>query len=112
MVAANVLRVCASSHLIQPNLFLVCYRLLDPGTEWRLHRQWFVGSAMADLLGSSFSLAQKPQALFDFLIRARSNVSFIPRSPGSLHLDFRSGGIYFAEIIGSEFDCSCAQVLV
>jgi hypothetical protein len=20
---------------------LVCYRLLDPGSEWRLHRQWF-----------------------------------------------------------------------
>ena len=37
---------------------LVCYRLLDPGSEWRLHRQWFVGSAMADLLGSDFSLAE------------------------------------------------------
>jgi transposase len=37
---------------------LVCYRLLDPGSEWRLHRQWFIGSAMADLLGSDFSLAE------------------------------------------------------
>ena len=37
---------------------LVCYRLLDPGSEWRLHRQWFVSSAMADLLGSDFSLAE------------------------------------------------------
>jgi len=37
---------------------LVCYRLLDPGSEWRLHRQWFLGSAMADLLGSDFSLAE------------------------------------------------------
>ena len=36
----------------------VCYRLLDPGSEWRLHRQWFVSSAMADLLGSDFSLAE------------------------------------------------------
>ena len=37
---------------------LVCYRLLDPGSEWHLHRQWFVGSAMSDLLGSDFSLAE------------------------------------------------------
>jgi transposase len=37
---------------------LVCYRLLDPGSEWRLHRQWFVSNAMADLLGSDFSLAE------------------------------------------------------
>jgi hypothetical protein len=27
----------------------VCYRLIDPGSEWRLHRQWFEQSAMADL---------------------------------------------------------------
>lgn len=31
---------------------LVCYRLIDPGSEWRLHRQWFEQSAMADLLGA------------------------------------------------------------
>jgi transposase len=37
---------------------LVCYRLLAPGSEWHLHREWFVGSAMADLLGSDFSLAE------------------------------------------------------
>lgn len=30
---------------------LSVYRLLDPGSEWRLHRQWFERSAMADLLG-------------------------------------------------------------
>jgi hypothetical protein len=28
----------------------VCYRLIDPGSEWRLHRQWFEQSAMRDLL--------------------------------------------------------------
>jgi hypothetical protein len=37
---------------------LVCYQLLDPGSEWRLHRQWFISSAMADLLGNDFSLAE------------------------------------------------------
>ena len=38
---------------------LVAYRLLDPGSEWRLHRQWFIGSAMGDLLGCDFRIAQK-----------------------------------------------------
>ncbi|CAN5259154.1 IS1634 family transposase [soil metagenome] len=37
---------------------LCVYRLLDPGSEWRLHRQWFEKSAMADLLGSDFRLAE------------------------------------------------------
>jgi hypothetical protein len=30
---------------------LVIYRLLSPGSEWRLHRQWFGTTALADLLG-------------------------------------------------------------
>ncbi len=38
---------------------LVAYRLIDPGSEWRLHRQWFDSSAMADLLDSDFALAEK-----------------------------------------------------
>ena len=37
---------------------LVAYRLIDPGSEWRLHRQWFLDSAMADLIGSDFGLAE------------------------------------------------------
>lgn len=37
---------------------LVTYRLLDPGSEWRLHRQWFESSAMADLLGEDFELVE------------------------------------------------------
>lgn len=38
---------------------LVTYRLLDPGSEWRLHRDWFKTSAMADLLGEDESIAAK-----------------------------------------------------
>jgi transposase len=37
---------------------LVCYRLMAPGSEWRLHRQWYDRSAMADLLGENFGIAQ------------------------------------------------------
>jgi transposase len=43
-------------HILQT---LVCYRLIDPGSEWRLHRLWFEASAMGDLLGEDFSLVEK-----------------------------------------------------
>jgi len=43
-------------HILQT---LVSYRLIDPGSEWRLHRQWFRNSAMADLLEEDFGLAEK-----------------------------------------------------
>jgi transposase len=33
--------------------------LLDPGSEWRLHRQGFVGSAMDELLETDFAVAGK-----------------------------------------------------
>ena len=38
---------------------LVAYRLIDPGSEWRLHRQWYEQTAMADLLGEDFGLVSK-----------------------------------------------------
>ncbi len=28
-----------------------CYRLIDPGSEWRLYRRWYENCAMGDLLG-------------------------------------------------------------
>lgn len=37
---------------------LVTYRLLAPGSEWRLHRQWFERSAMAERRGADFGLAE------------------------------------------------------
>lgn len=59
---------------------LCAYRLIAPGSEWRLHRHWFEQSARADLLGEDFSLAEihrlyqchdlileHPAALFDHL---------------------------------------------
>jgi Transposase DDE domain len=50
---------------------LVCYRLIAPGSEWKLHREWFGNSAMADLLGADFGLAEahKLYACHDFLLQ-------------------------------------------
>jgi transposase len=38
---------------------LVVNRLIDPGSEFRLHRQWFDQSAMGELLGLDFAVAEK-----------------------------------------------------
>jgi transposase len=38
---------------------LVGNRLLDPGSEFRVHRQWFDQTAMAELLESDFAVAEK-----------------------------------------------------
>jgi hypothetical protein len=37
---------------------LTAYRLLDPGSEWRLHREWYLQSAMPDLLGAGYELVE------------------------------------------------------
>lgn len=63
------------------------YRLIDPGSEWRLHRHWFEHSAMGDLLGEDATLAEKDtlyrcldkllahkQALFDHLTQRWRNL--------------------------------------
>ena len=38
---------------------LVVNRLLDPGSEFHLHRQWFVDSAMDELLETDFAVAEE-----------------------------------------------------
>jgi hypothetical protein len=42
---------------------LAAYRLIAPGSEWRLHREWFGRTALADLLGADESLAD-PHVLY------------------------------------------------
>jgi hypothetical protein len=42
---------------------LVLYRLIAPGSEWRLHRHWFDTTALPDLLGCDARIAQ-PDTLY------------------------------------------------
>jgi transposase len=48
---------------------LVVNRLLEPGSEFHVHRQWFVDSAMDELLESDFAVAEKDR-LYRCLDRA------------------------------------------
>ena len=72
-------------------LIMVVYRLLSPGSEWRLHRSWYGKSALADLLDMDDViddhalydchdlLLEHKSALFDHLVsrwRDLFNVSF------------------------------------
>jgi transposase len=41
-------------HVLQT---LTCYCLCDPGSEWRLHREWYDRSALGDLLNEDFRIA-------------------------------------------------------
>src|ERR1700749_4608516 len=55
---------------------LASYRLIAPGSEWKLHRDWFGRSAMADLLGADFRLAT-PHKLYtchDFLLAHKADL--------------------------------------
>src|SRR4029078_972117 len=38
---------------------MVVNRLLDPGSEFRVHRHWYMNSAMDELLGTGFEVAEK-----------------------------------------------------
>jgi hypothetical protein len=42
---------------------LAAYRLIAPGSEWRLHREWYGRTALADLLGADDTLAD-PHVLY------------------------------------------------
>lgn len=55
---------------------LVAYRLLSPGSEWRLHRQWFERSALGDLLGVDATVADihKLYACHDRLLAHKAAV--------------------------------------
>jgi len=44
---------------------LCAYRLIDPGSEWRLHREWYERSAMGDLLGADFGDLGEAHKLYD-----------------------------------------------
>jgi hypothetical protein len=43
---------------------LVAYRLIAPGSEWRLHREWFERSALGDLLGADFAALAAAHKLY------------------------------------------------
>ena len=72
---------------------LVVNRLIDPGSEFRVHRQWFDRSAMGELLGEDFAVAEKNR-LYRCLDRILEHKQEL-----FAHLRQR-----WADLLGAEFD--------
>ncbi|HEV2464130.1 MAG TPA: IS1634 family transposase [Acidobacteriaceae bacterium] len=72
---------------------LVVNRLIDPGSEFRVHRQWFDQSAMGELRGEDFAVAEKDR-LYRCLDRILDHKQELFR-----HLRQR-----WADLFGAEFD--------
>jgi hypothetical protein len=63
-------------------LVLVAYRLLAPGSEWRLHREWYTHSAMDDLLGDGAGIVAKDtlyRCLDKLLVHKAALFTFLTR---------------------------------
>lgn len=72
---------------------LVVNRLIDPGSEFRVHRHWFDQSAMGELLGQDFAVAEKNR-LYRCLDRILEHKQEL-----FAHLRQR-----WADLFGAEFD--------
>jgi hypothetical protein len=85
---------------------LVAYRRIDPGSEWRLHRQWYEQSAMGDLLGADFALAHKDtlyRCLDNLVVHKAYLFSFLQqRWEGLFGADFE---VLLYDLTSTYFEC-------
>lgn len=85
---------------------LVAYRLLDPGSEWQLHRDWFKNSAMGDLLGEDDSVAAKDtlyRCLDKLCIHKTALFSFLKRRWNELFKT--SYDVLLYDLTSTYFEC-------
>jgi hypothetical protein len=90
---------------------LVSYRLIAPGSEWKLHREWFGRTAMADLLGSDFRLAEphKLYACHDFLLAHKADLfsHLVARWRDLFNADF---DVLLYDLTSTYFEINAADV--
>jgi transposase len=89
---------------------LVAYRLLDPGSEWRLHRDWFKTSAMADLLGEDDSIAAKDTLYrcLDKLCEHKNNLFSFLKEQWSLLFN-ASYDVLLYDLTSTYFECDVPE---
>jgi transposase len=90
---------------------LVCYRLIDPGSEWRLPRQWYEQSALADLLGEDFGLVQidKLYRCLDKLLAHKQELLCFLRQRGQALFDARFEVLLY-DLTSTYFECDPPEV--
>jgi hypothetical protein len=90
---------------------LACYRLIAPGSEWKLHREWFGRTAMADLLGADFGLAEphKLYACHDFLLTHKADLfsHLVARWRDLFNADF---DVLLYELTSTYFEINASDV--
>jgi hypothetical protein len=72
-------------------LVLTAYRLIDPGSEWRLHREWYDRSAMGDLLGLELPAKDTLYRALDHVIEHKADLFSFLRAR-------------WADMFGAKFD--------
>jgi Transposase DDE domain len=91
---------------------LVSYRLIAPGSEWKLHRDWFGRSAMADLLGADFRLAEphKLYACHDFLLEHKADLftHLVSRWRDLFNVDF---DVLLYDLTSTYFEINASDVV-
>src|ERR1700722_13591817 len=91
---------------------LVSYRLIAPGSEWKLHRDWFGRSAMADLLGADFRLAEphKLYACHDFLLQHKADLftHLVTRWRDLFNVDF---DVLLYDLTSTYFEINASDVV-
>ena len=85
---------------------LVCYRLIKPGSEWRLHRIWYGQSAIGDLLGEDSEVIpyQNLYRCLDRLLRHKDGLfSFLKQRWQDL---FNAGfDVLLYDLTSTYFEC-------
>lgn len=89
---------------------LVAYRLIDPGSEWRLHREWFDRSAMGDLLGEGPAVAGKNTLYrcMDQLLEHRDDL-FTHLSRRWRHLFNAGHDVLLYDLTSTYFECDAPE---
>ena len=85
---------------------LTIYRLLSPGSEWRMHRHWFATTALPNLLAADESLAQ-PTTLYRChdLLRAHKEALFAHLRARWTDLFAASYDILLYDLTSTYFEC-------
>ncbi len=85
---------------------LVYYALIDPGSEWRVHRHWYEQSAMSDVLGEGESLVQADKlyrCLDKLVAHKRAMFSYLRMRWASL---FNAGfDVLLYDLTSTYFEC-------
>ena len=86
---------------------LVCYHLINPGSEWRLHRHWYDNSAMGDLLGEDFALVQsdKLYRCLDKLLAHKAGLFSFLRQRWQALFDARFDVLLY-DLTSTYFECN------